>query len=83
MYYVDLSSFILDDVWNVAVQHIHAKISTANKQRITRNEKMAIGLCVLADAGVLLGSSSGLLLLGMIIMWGWWWGCGGGGGGWW
>ena len=50
MYYVDLSSFILDDVWNVAVQHIHAKISTANKQQITRNEKMAIGLGVLADA---------------------------------
>ena len=29
---------------------------------------MARGLGVLADAGVLLGSSSGLLLLGMIIM---------------
>ena len=29
---------------------------------------MARGLGVLADAGVLLGSSNGLLLLGMIIM---------------
>ena len=44
------------------------KLSQLISNREQETKKMARGLGVLADAGILLGSSSGLLLLGKIIM---------------